>query len=203
MKFLDQAIVNVHARRAPQGARGLKSPVSFINRAWSRRAPQGARGLKCNIGHKRTGIDTSRPARGAWVEIRCYGRPLRSYLPSRPARGAWVEIFEQFLSQSGSAESRPARGAWVEIAQKRRRYAEALSRPARGAWVEMNTAHQREVKDLSRAPQGARGLKLFLPRILRSRLPSRAPQGARGLKFTSAHPNLGAGSVAPRNGRVG
>ena len=26
-------------------------------------------------------------------------------------------------------------------------------------------------------------MKLFLPRILRSRLPSRAPQGARGLKF--------------------
>ena len=190
MKFLDQAIVNVHARRAPQGARGLK----------------------CNIGHKRTGIDTSRPARGAWVEIFEQFLSQSGSAESRPARGAWVEI------AGCSAEvrlflSRPARGAWVEIAQKRRRYAEALSRPARGAWVEinrsgrsggfgssrpargawveMNTAHQREVKDLSRAPQGARGLKLFLPRILRSRLPSRAPQGARGLKSApSSYSNI-------------
>ena len=81
----------------------------------ARRAPQGARGLKCNIGHKRTGIDTS-----------------------RPARGAWVEIFEQFLSQSGSAESRPARGAWVEIILAANTQIQAAkSRPARGAWVEI------------------------------------------------------------------
>ena len=34
----------------------------------------------------------SRPARGAWVEIRAYYTLILAYCQSRPARGAWVEI---------------------------------------------------------------------------------------------------------------
>ena len=34
----------------------------------------------------------SRPARGAWVEIRDFERKQKREDKSRPARGAWVEI---------------------------------------------------------------------------------------------------------------
>ena len=55
------------------------------------RAPQGARGLKCSLIEYECIHRKSRPARGAWVEMRV---PLRFPRPklSRPARGAWVEI---------------------------------------------------------------------------------------------------------------
>ena len=39
--------------------------------------------------------DSSRPARGAWVEIRRFNR-RRINAKSRPARGAWVEIFDNY-----------------------------------------------------------------------------------------------------------
>ena len=55
------------------------------------RAPHGARGLKfVDAGHVHAGRE-SRPARGAWIEIKeilAYG--IKDL--SRPARGAWIEI---------------------------------------------------------------------------------------------------------------
>ena len=56
----------------------------------------------------------SRPARGAWVEIKATVEDLQDELASRPARGAWVEI-NKGLIYSNMGMSRPARGAWVEI----------------------------------------------------------------------------------------
>ena len=41
-------------------------------------------------------FSTSRPARGAWVEI-CVERLLSLLLRSRPTRGAWVEIRRRCL----------------------------------------------------------------------------------------------------------
>ena len=35
---------------------------------------------------------TSRPARGAWVEIKIFVITVQIFKMSRPARGAWVEI---------------------------------------------------------------------------------------------------------------
>ena len=58
---------------------------------------------------------------------------------SRPARGAWVEI-KSARRISFSVMSRPARGAWVEIVYLCRKIAALKSRPARGAWVEIERA---------------------------------------------------------------
>ena len=55
------------------------------------RAPHGARGLKCPRHIPVLLVLTSRPARGAWIEIKeilAYG--IKDL--SRPARGAWIEI---------------------------------------------------------------------------------------------------------------
>ena len=38
----------------------------------------------------------SRPARGAWIEIKILCRVLPSMSESRPARGAWIEISHMF-----------------------------------------------------------------------------------------------------------
>ena len=56
----------------------------------------------------------SRPARGAWVEMRSERDVLPLHHPSRPARGAWVEMMRANDDNVG-VQSRPARGAWVEI----------------------------------------------------------------------------------------
>ena len=146
------------------------------------RAPQGARGLKC---HRHTHADErkeSRPARGAWVEMRQLAlvvvisssrapqgarglkyrisRAIPPYQRSRPARGAWVEMPAPSCFWRCPPQSRPARGAWVEI-----RIASATvvrlapSRPARGAWVEIFALGKSNRIARGRAPQGARGLK--------------------------------------------
>ncbi len=81
---------------------------------------------------------------------------------SRPARGAWVEIMPR-LAGTGSSWSRPARGAWVEIGTLAASPSLRLSRPARGAWVEMSTGEQITFCFVRRAPQGARGLKFQFP----------------------------------------
>ena len=60
---------------------------------------------------------------------------------SRPARGAWVEIRRGDEMHTVSDLSRPARGAWVEIQYAERMSIERWSRPARGAWVEIIHAH--------------------------------------------------------------
>ena len=56
-------------RRAPHGARGLKSFCRLKYRFKAGRAPHGARGLKfiCHVGELRH--QQSRPARGAWIEM--------------------------------------------------------------------------------------------------------------------------------------
>ena len=50
----------------------------------------------------------SRPARGAWVEIRCCGK-YQGHAESRPARGAWVEI-PQVGQTVGRAAVAPRKG---------------------------------------------------------------------------------------------
>ena len=60
--------------RAPQGARGLKFLLSVGVSAMLCRAPQGARGLKFILIDEIGVLHSSRPARGAWVEIPSVGR---------------------------------------------------------------------------------------------------------------------------------
>ena len=79
--------------RAPQGARGLKCLLSFIQCLITSRAPQGARGLKFLTLLLTKLCKRSRPARGAWVEIVFILSSSAHSLTSRPARGAWVEMF--------------------------------------------------------------------------------------------------------------
>ena len=78
--------------RAPQGARGLKFRLPFTRGRLSiSRAPQGARGLKYN--HIKTKVNaTGRAPQGA--RGLKYVQSVTCYLlhQSRPARGAWVEI---------------------------------------------------------------------------------------------------------------
>ena len=57
-------------RRAPQGARGLKSKEPSEVADHFRRAPQGARGLKYLVRNMLNGHEISCPARGTWIEIR-------------------------------------------------------------------------------------------------------------------------------------
>ena len=56
--------------RAPQGARGLKSYWFWLFPSNFCRAPQGARGLKYFLWESGSPLSQSRPARGAWVEIK-------------------------------------------------------------------------------------------------------------------------------------
>mgnify|MGYP001629327082 CR=1 FL=1 len=76
--------------RAPQGARGLKFVKIVFALARPGRAPQGARGLKflCPA-HRSPDTSPSRPARGAWVEIRddTRGFALRCRRAPQGARG--------------------------------------------------------------------------------------------------------------------
>ena len=56
---------------------------------------------------------TSRPTRGAWIEIA--GRALTCRITmSRPTRGAWIEMHNRRENIRGGA-SRPTRGAWIEM----------------------------------------------------------------------------------------
>ena len=78
------------------------------------RAPRGARGLKYPFPSTSASQNLSRPARGAWIEIRIFaghGLPTGSRAP-RGARGLKS-------GPGGAADlrvlSRPARGAWIEI----------------------------------------------------------------------------------------
>ena len=100
--------------RAPRGARGLKFFCAYLRCLPLRRAPRGARGLKCQETNTGSGWRTSRPSRGAWIEI-VQDRGLCVGEESRPSRGAWIEIPIELLSLSFTAASRPSRGAWIEI----------------------------------------------------------------------------------------
>ena len=144
--------------RAPQGARGLKYEVPLRDIYRNGRAPQGARGLKWARYLPRGFACGSRPARGAWIEIRPPHRPLP--LTSRRApQGA------RGLKSCGGGRgvrckrSRPARGAWIEISEIASPRYSPLSRPARGAWIEITRYRREKQWSICRAPQGARGLK--------------------------------------------
>ncbi len=124
--------------RAPQGARGLKSCSTAQCCTQMRRAPQGARGLKFGAAVHRAATHASRPARGAWVEIsphRAFSSPTPT---SRPARGAWVEISHSKVRPraNGSRAPQGARGLKFDVFLFKRDHT-IMSRPARGAWVEM------------------------------------------------------------------
>ena len=148
--------------RAPYGARGLKSPVNFINRGWSRRrAPYGARGLKFAAGRAagRVGI-ASRPVRGAWIEM-IAPTPTNTGSVSRPVRGAWIEIGRaapdlrlglpcrapygarglKFSAQSEKSSGSARRAPYGARGLKLHRVASVArlrrSRPVRGAWIEI------------------------------------------------------------------
>ena len=78
--------------RAPHGARGLKyhGPAGLVG--GEGRAPHGARGLKFLLLGMLLISIMSRPARGAWIEMRTRLFPPSSSA-SRPAWGAWIEIW--------------------------------------------------------------------------------------------------------------
>ena len=74
---------------------------------------------------------TSRPARGAWIEIRrATTNACRD--GSRPARGAWIEIRNAPASSASPYPSRPARGAWIEMASSCGRWACRTVAPRKG-----------------------------------------------------------------------
>ena len=77
------------------------------------RAPRGARGLKSLFLLTKLACCTSRPSRGAWIEINM-GIGYELEPESRPSRGAWIEIFQVILCEP-SKQSRPSRGAWIEM----------------------------------------------------------------------------------------
>ena len=58
--------------------------------------------------------DTSRPARGAWIEIFCI-QAWAKFRIGRAPQGARGLKFINQLKQEGIDTSRPARGAWIEI----------------------------------------------------------------------------------------
>ena len=184
--------------RAPQGARGLKSYWFWLFPSNVCRAPQGARGLKYFLWESGSPLSQSRPARGAWVEIK-QGKDydFTTLVAPRKGRVGWITWMGQLIE----------------------------SRPARGAWVEMQILIVKPSLENRRAPQGARGLKSRKSNNCGLSC-SRAPQGARGLKFSlssrvqplpRSRPARGAWveirkslvakagtlSVAPRKGRVG
>ena len=73
--------------RAPQGARGLKFFAGFQQLVHGRRAPQGARGLKSKNTAYPLNTSVSRPARGAWVEIKDHPEmDLSGYVAPRKGR---------------------------------------------------------------------------------------------------------------------
>ena len=107
-------------------------PIFFV----MSRAPQGARGLKSKQAGRGFRCAPSRPARGAWVEIKTgwQGLPLRPRRAPQGARGLKFFLASVLLV---TLLSRPARGAWVEMMSTYVLRLDYASRPARGAWVEI------------------------------------------------------------------
>ena len=81
--------------RAPQGARGLKYVTPAVRITGFSRAPQGARGLKWDWQCLLRDVKTSRPARGAWVEM-IIGRRSKAATESRLEGGAGIETLPGF-----------------------------------------------------------------------------------------------------------
>ena len=165
--------------RAPQGARGLKPAVPVQNITESRRAPQGARGLKPFRFHTFPPPQSSRPARGAWVEtVKSTRKPTR-----RP-------------------QSRPARGAWVETESGKHGSSEHPGRAPQGARGLKQHGSNLLCIVISRAPQGARGLKHRSTPKSFNRSQSRPARGA-WVETNAFEHYITWGLVAPRKGRVG
>ena len=78
--------MELRSGRAPQGARGLK--FMYLPRFFTYccRAPQGARGLKFDVMGTSDTKTRSRPARGAWVEIKVV-RMQTLLTPVAPRKG--------------------------------------------------------------------------------------------------------------------
>ena len=190
--------------------------------ARQRRAPQGARGLKSLLSMPTETNYLSRPARGAWVEIMMPPVPSR-YGKSRAPQGArgLKSVSEHRPDDSPGRAPQGARGLkflggfdGVLPDGRAPQGARGLKSVPRGHYG----------RRLRRAPQGARGLK-SRPRQAYPAPSRRAPQGARGLKSHRSpypppptrsrpargawveieYPNLyqRARKVAPRKGRVG
>ena len=127
--------------RTPQGVRGLKSHERAACGNCPGRTPQGVRGLKSCIRARTTTSSSSRPARGAWIEMPQPLKQMPASCTSRPARGAWIEIPHR-AHTCGLYYSRAPQGA---------RGLKYLPNQGHSPWL------------VRRAPQGARGLKLSLP----------------------------------------
>ena len=109
-------------------------------------------------------------------------------LLSRPARGAWVEI-RRFWAAQRIAPSRAPQGARGLKYYHRHRSAVWRRRApqgARGLKLHLDKTAQLVRR---RAPQGARGLK-YDERAEAEEVLGRAPQGARGLKYEVDRANL-------------
>ena len=137
--------------------------------------------MKCLATPQLLSCYLSRPARGAWIEMRTARRGARQ-TTSRPARGAWIEIRGKrpcYCCRAGRAPQ-GARGLKysappINAASVSRRAPQGArglksvsiegvkelyeSRPARGAWIEILPSFKRFIVSTGRAPQGARGLK--------------------------------------------
>ena len=77
--------------RAPQGARGLKLTAWFNISFQKCRAPQGARGLKFTDPAEASGSGSRAPQGARGLKYRGH-LLISNWAVSRPARGAWVEI---------------------------------------------------------------------------------------------------------------
>ena len=132
------ASAQAHARRAPQGARGLKFSFYCGSHLMTGRAPQGARGLKlfrCCYDETTVARRAPQGARGLKsLLLLCCPRSVSS---SRPARGAWVEIkaLTCFTDLGMGRAPQGARG--LKSSLHLRPIRQRQSRPARGAWVEI------------------------------------------------------------------
>ena len=115
LKSVDTSkVVRLQTRRSPHGERGLKFACGEYGDQTFRRSPHGERGLKFEKDARGGTRYQSLPSRGAWIEIRRAGGPLRPFYMSLPSRGAWIEISSHFMGNR-LYRSLPSRGAWIEI----------------------------------------------------------------------------------------
>ena len=78
--------------RPTRGAWIEISTTSQVRRRRHSRAPHGARGLKSDLSYSAVGLEgVSRPTRGAWIEMAPALAPAAAP-GSRPTRGAWIEM---------------------------------------------------------------------------------------------------------------
>ena len=156
----------------------MKFTIAGIVLRILRRAPQGARGLKSVLVAFSSLLLLSRPARGAWVEILILIDEIGVLHSSRPARGAWVEM--QILIVKPSLENRrapqgarglksrksnncglscsraPQGARGLKFSLSSRVQPLPRSRPARGAWVEIRKSLVAKAGTLSVAPRKGR-----------------------------------------------